>query len=429
MMTKKINLVYEWVGPRGPLSNNRVPTVIDLVDQYVTQPPSTIRWDLHHIPHFHRRLGAKCNIISASALPDGIFLYELNFGNHNYRDADHTFHPRDGILDDAAITPEVISRVRDKSAFILITILHESFFSDEFLWAMKQYFKHKSIPSRQIIYISHCANGEEVYADHCLRHNITPTMHMEYIPTHRIDKNDIGPNPPTTYQPGPREKTFLNFNRRYHDHRLIFFMTMTKRKLLNHFFMSMAKTQPESGQTFTITASHLMHGHSQYNFTINDIATCDAVLPLVLDTTNFESYPMESNPINLEKYYSNSLINIISETFFFSKVIHLTEKTYKPIASLQPFIIIAAPRSLQHVRDMGFKTFSEFWDESYDTEDDHVVRFNKIFDLVESISKWSDKKKLEFSHQVKEIVEYNAAHLYNMQNIEIDKIVEKYGVL
>ena len=78
---------------------------------------------------------------------------------------------------------------------------------------------------------------------------------------------------------------------------------------------------------------------------------------------------------------------------------------------------------------MGFKTFSEFWDESYDTEDDHVVRFNKIFDLVESISKWSDKKKLEFSHQVKEIVEYNAAHLYNMQNIEIDKIVEKYGVL
>ena len=137
---------------------------------------------------------------------------------------------------------------------------------------------------------------------------------------------------------------------------------------------------------------------------------------------------MESTPDDIEKYYSNSLINIITETFFFSKVIHVTEKTYKPIASLQPFIMIAAPRSLQHVRDMGFKTFSEFWDESYDTEDDHVVRFNKIFDLVESISKWSDEKKLEFSHQVKDIVEYNANHLQNIENVEIDAIVEKYGV-
>ena len=428
MMTKKLNLVYEWIGPRGPLSNNRVPTMIDLVDQYVEQPPSTIKWDLHHIPHFYRRLGSKCNIISASTLPDGIFLYELNFGNHNYRDAHHTFHPRDGILDDAAITPEVLSRVRDKSAFILITILHESFFSDDFLLAMKQYFKYKGIPSTQVVYVSHCANGKEVYADHCARNNQSSKMQMEYVPTTRIDKTDIGPNPLTTYQPGPREKTFLCFNRRYHPHRLIFFMMMTKRKLLNHFFMSMAKTQPESGQTFTITASHLMHVHSQYNFTINDIATCDAVLPLVLDTTNFESYPMESTPDDIEKYYSNSLINIITETFFFSKVIHVTEKTYKPIASLQPFIMIAAPRSLQHVRAMGFKTFSEFWDESYDTEDDHVVRFNKIFDLVESISKWSDEKKLEFSHQVKDIVEYNANHLQNIENVEIDAIVEKYGV-
>jgi len=360
-------------------------------------------------------------------LPDGIFLYELNFGNYNYRDTQHIFHPNDGILDHNVITPEVLLRVRKKRAFILITILYESYFDDDFLLAMGQYFKHKGIPLTQIIHVSHCANGTEVYNDHCVRNNINPSMHMEYMPTLRIDKTDIGPNPLTTYQPGLREKTFLCFNRRHRPHRLIFFMMMTKRKLLNYFFMSMSKTQLEAGQTFTITASHLMHVHSQYNFTIDDIATCDAILPLVLDNTNFESYPMESTPDDIEKYYSNSLINIITETYFFSKVIQVTEKTYKPIASLQPFIMIAAPRSLQHVQSMGFKTFSEFWDESYDTEDDHVIRFNKIFDLIENISKWSDEKKLEFSHQVKEIVEYNANHLQNIKNVEIDAIVEKYG--
>ena len=107
----------------------------------------------------------------------------------------------------------------------------------------------------------------------------------------------------------------------------------------------------------------------------------------------------------------------------------MTEKTFKPIAQLQPFIMIASPGSLQHIRDMGFKTFSEFWDESYDQETDHEVRFNKIFDLVELISKWSEEQKIEFSYKVKDILEYNAEHLYSMKNIELDKIVEKYGVL
>lgn len=426
---KKLNLVYEWIGPRGPITNNRVPTIIDLVDQYVLYPPDTIKADLYHLPHFYRRCTSQVNIVSASTLPATQFLYEINFGSSNYRDILHIFHNRDGLLDQNNITPEILSRVRNKQAFILFTVLHESWFDDSFLIAMKNYFNNKQIPLSQIIYLSHCANGTEVYADHCLRHNITPTIQMEYIPTTRIDKTDIGNTSPGTYNPGLRKKTFLNFNRRYHPHRLIFFMMMTKRKLLDHFYMSMSTTQPESGQSFTLSASHLMHVHSHYNFTIDDIATCESLLPLVLDNGNFESYPMESNPINLKKFYSSSLINIITETFFFSKIIHVTEKTYKPIASLQPFIIIAAPRSLQHVQDMGFKTFSDFWDESYDTEDDHVIRFNKIFDLIESISKWSDEKKLEFSHQVKEIVEYNAAHLYNIQNVEIDKIVEKYGVL
>ena len=51
--------------------------------------------------------------------------------------------------------------------------------------------------------------------------------------------------------------------------------------------------------------------------------------------------------------------------YFFNNIIHITEKTYKPIAFMQPFILVAAAGSLRHVQDMGFKTFNEFWDESY----------------------------------------------------------------
>lgn len=424
---KKINLVYEWIGPRGPITNNRIPTIIDLIDQYVIRPPDTIKSDFHHLPHFYQRCKSQVNIVSASTLPTTTFLYEINFGSSDYRDILHIFHNQDGLLDQNNITPEVLSRVRARQAFILFTVLHESWFDDGFLMSMTHYFSYKQIPLSQIIYVSHCANGTEIYKDHCTRYNINPEIQMEYIPTTRIDRTDID-KISLKYIPGLRKKTFLCFNRRHHAHRLIFFMMMVKRKLLDNFFMSMSKVHPESRQTFTHAISHVIQNHNQYSFTIDDIATGESILPLVLDTKNFNSYPMELSPADLKKYYNDSLVNIVTETFFFSNVIHVTEKTYKPIAYLQPFIMIAAPNSLQHVRDMGFKTFNEFWDESYDTETDHVIRFNKIFDLIESISKWSDKKKIQFSYQVKEILEYNAAHLYNIKNIELDKIVEKYGI-
>jgi hypothetical protein len=45
----------------------------------------------------------------------------------------------------------------------------------------------------------------------------------------------------------------------------------------------------------------------------------------------------------------------------------LTEKALRPIACGQPFILAATPGSLQYLRSYGFKTFSGYIDETYDT--------------------------------------------------------------
>jgi hypothetical protein len=77
---------------------------------------------------------------------------------------------------------------------------------------------------------------------------------------------------------------------------------------------------------------------------------------------------------------------------------------------------------------MGFKTFNDFWDESYDEELDHVERMNKILNVVKFISDWSESKKLEFSHQVAEILRHNNFLLQSIKNTEMTQFVEKYGV-
>jgi hypothetical protein len=77
---------------------------------------------------------------------------------------------------------------------------------------------------------------------------------------------------------------------------------------------------------------------------------------------------------------------------------------------------------------MGFKTFGEFWDESYDDELDHTKRFEKIIDIVKDIASWDDAKMEDFSRKVKPVLDYNFMRISIIPNIEIDALVDKYGV-
>lgn len=430
-MSKKINFVYEWIGPRGPITNNRVPTIIDLIDRQVEVNfvEKGIRHDLIQQPHFHTRI-VNSRILPACSLPQETFLYELNFNNYHYRDLMRAFHYSDGLLDHNQISGNVLYRIKNKTAFFVVTLLFEGHLQDQFLSAMTNYFKNKGIPLTQVIYVSNCYNGQEVYEDYCRRTGQLAEMKMEYLPVFRVDKTDVMPllTNPIADHPVVRPKTFLCFNRRYNEHRVLFYTMMSKVGLLDKFHMSMSATQPENSRSFKDNAVYFSSRHPLFEITEQDIDSAQIPLPLILDNTNFNSYPMENRPESLLHLYNTSYINIITETYFFSNIIHLTEKTYKPIAFKQPFIILAAPGSLKHIQDMGFKTFNEFWDESYDEELDHDKRFLKIVNIVRDIASWPPELLQKFGQDVKSIVEHNQMRLSLMNDIEIDDLVSKYGV-
>ena len=427
-MSKKVNFVYEWIGPHGPISNNRVPTLTDFIQSGIGE---VLNGHNRHSmgPHFYQKIDNR-RLFSSCSFPEEKFLYEVNFGPaHYYRPELAIFNPQDGILSASMCHPAVLECIRHKHAYICFTLLHEGFMQDRFLMAMIQYFKSQNVPLSQVIYVTNCGNPDEVYADYCERHGQPLEINVEYCPTFRIDKADVFEAMNTRrYTPGSRKKTFLCFNRRFSDHRLMFYMLCKKKNLLDHFYMSMKECHPESLSPFDVTAKHLVQRMPEFGLTDEDVADAASILPLILDTTDFSQYPMEKTPATVASFYDNSLINIVNETYFFSNIIHITEKTYKPIAYMQPFIMVAARGSLKHIKDMGFKTFDKYWDESYDLEKDNSKRLTMIMDLVESISKWSEEKKIQFSHDVVDILEYNQNHLKTMPNVEIDKFIEKYGV-
>ena len=53
----------------------------------------------------------------------------------------------------------------------------------------------------------------------------------------------------------------------------------------------------------------------------------------------------------------------------------ISEKTWRPILNLQPFIYFGGYKSLAKLHKLGFKTFGNIIDESYDSELDPVKRF------------------------------------------------------
>ena len=431
-MTKKLSFVFDWIGPLGPLRNGVIPDMFDLSATFGAsghaRHPSRIGCPVVNRV-FTDDNKIHCNIFSSAYMPEHSFLYELSTNECvHYLEL---FTEYSGFIshhDSKMISYRVLQRVKDKTAYMIISNPFESFLEDYHLMAIYKYFTNLQVPLSQIIYSSCCPNGKEIYEDFCRRYNLVPEMQCEFMPIYASNlKKETTRG--KVYKPGPKEKDFLCFNRRYRDHRLMFGLLLDKHNLLDHSYFSLAKYQPESGADFRSRAEAInaQQHNAPMEISVDNISAFFNKLPLVLDTDDFNGLHPTAVTEDINRLYDTSLVHIISETNFYTNIIHQTEKTIKPIANMQPFIMLGSPNSLKSIKDMGFKTFSDFWDESYDLEFDHTQRLLKIIELCNTISAWIPSRKVEFSYKVKEIVEYNYNHFMNSRLVELDRWIEKYG--
>ena len=69
-------------------------------------------------------------------------------------------------------------------------------------------------------------------------------------------------------------------------------------------------------------------------------------------------------------HYRDSKISLVTETSMGREIERITEKTLKPLALGQPCITIGHPHSLALARELGYDTFDDCIDNSYDTKMD-----------------------------------------------------------
>ena len=111
--------------------------------------------------------------------------------------------------------------------------------------------------------------------------------------------------------------------------------------------------------------------------------------------------------------YDATDIEVVLETLFDDDRIHLTEKSLRPIAMAQPFVLAATAGSLGYLRSYGFKTFGSIWDESYDSIKDPEQRLYAITNLMAQIDNWGSPVREKKLTEAQAIADYNRQHFYS----------------
>lgn len=119
-----------------------------------------------------------------------------------------------------------------------------------------------------------------------------------------------------------------------------------------------------------------------------------------------------------EDLYRSTYINLLTETHYLTRGVQFfSEKTFKSIYCLQPFILIATAGSLEKLRRLGFKTFDRWWSEDYDTIEDDSQRIDAVCEVVRSLAKKSSKEMFEIIQDMNEVLYYNAQLLMSSHDI------------
>lgn len=87
--------------------------------------------------------------------------------------------------------------------------------------------------------------------------------------------------------------------------------------------------------------------------------------------------------------YQDSYFNFVLESFINidgSGGQSMTEKTFKPILYCQPFICVAEHHHLKHLRELGYHTFDNIIDESYDDIENTQERFEAVMGLAQDLA-------------------------------------------
>lgn len=110
-------------------------------------------------------------------------------------------------------------------------------------------------------------------------------------------------------------------------------------------------------------------------------------------------------------FLSQSFVYVITETVGEYPYPYFSEKTWKAFNTGVPFLMVNAQHSLKKLQELGFKTFSQWWDEGYDSKTTVADRIESLTSILYDLSKLSDAELASMRKEMQATIDYNHNYL------------------
>lgn len=122
--------------------------------------------------------------------------------------------------------------------------------------------------------------------------------------------------------------------------------------------------------------------------------------------------------VELLNHRAKSKFEVITEFSYADEGVMISEKLSLSVLSKIPFVVLGDKGYMNHLKELGFKTFDNLWDETYDTKDGE----DRIIELAKTIADIQQNFKCDinehgnyvYSDEMNEILEHNYNHYKNV---------------
>lgn len=306
------------------------------------------------------------------------------------------------------LSPKYLSDLQNNKALLLLDQSLEGYHRTWIFDFFHNECKNYKIDPRNIIYITGNMNVKDDYVSWLDRNpmqfklNVFPYVHFEkdmYVLANRHLYLDTKTKLNIKYKEKNNIKLYNCLNKRDRNHRAWFYTKLFQSNLLDDGLINMGN----------FSSGHFMDGLSIEPEIIRKV---NETLPRWID---------EPNNIHDDNFYIrripyelclDSFLTVVSEASFADEnnTLFLSEKTFKAIVCRHPFIILGDRGSLAKLRELGYKTFDGFIDESYDELPSHK-RMDAIINALQKLKK--EKNLIKWYKRLQPILDHNYNRLKN----------------
>ena len=128
---------------------------------------------------------------------------------------------------------------------------------------------------------------------------------------------------------------------------------------------------------------------------------------------------------SLLQHYHNFAVEIVCETYTLGNTFFPTEKTIRPLMAAKPILVYGPQYYLARLRTLGFRTYNEIWDESYDLYQG-PKRWDLMQQTINQLIECGHNEQRQILTQAHKIAMHNRRHLENICNHSIDLYFHDY---